>query len=132
MGALKGAVGKQVDFAAELTDLDGRHETRETAAFAAFEPAAPGTATSTLVPMSDSALWPVPRWTCPHLLSSGSSYSNDDTSYPDKYTAQRNSYNDDNELYDSHAYRAETPIRYRGGNLAIPQLYKQTIAENIV
>ena len=24
-------------------------------------------------------------------------------------------------LLDSHAYRAETPIRYRGGNLAIPQ-----------
>ena len=34
-----------------------------------------------------------------NLLSSGSSYSDDDTSYPDKYTAQRNSYNDDNELY---------------------------------
>ena len=34
-----------------------------------------------------------------NLLSSGSSYSDDDTSYPDKYTVQRNSYNDDNELY---------------------------------
>ena len=33
MGALDRAVGKQVDFAAELTDLDGRHETRETAAY---------------------------------------------------------------------------------------------------
>ena len=33
VGALHGAVGKQVDFAAELTDLDGRHETRETAAY---------------------------------------------------------------------------------------------------
>ena len=37
--------------------------------FAAFEPAAPGTATSTLVPMGDSALWPVPRWTCPPRIS---------------------------------------------------------------